>query len=143
MQVAVRILPGMSSPTAFRSSPRATVGRPRGPWGVLAAVDIDGCERAALADAGRLTALVAALVDAVGLGARGPLTLERLGAGDREGWSATQLVAAGTLTLHADEVAGRLFIDAFSCLPFDPATVGGVAVEAVGGSARTAVLERG
>ncbi len=74
--------------------------------------------------------------------AHGPLMLERFGEGDLEGWSAMQFIETSSITLHADEVSGRCFVNVFSCRPFDPGTAAAVAVEHFGGSARLRVLRR-
>ena len=83
------------------------------PWGMLAAIDLHGCEYRALADPDSLRAFVPALVDAIGMKAHGPLLLERFGDGDLEGWSAMQFIETSSITIHADEVSGRCFVDVF------------------------------
>ncbi len=83
-----------------------------------------------------------AVIDAIGMTAHGPLMLERFGEGDLEGWSAMQFIETSSITLHADEVSGRCFVNVFSCRPFDPGIAAAVAVEHFGGSARLRVLRR-
>ena len=56
--------------------------------------------------------------------AHGPVHLERFGQGELEGWSAMQFIETSSITIHADEVGGRCFVDVFSCRAFDP-QVGG------------------
>ena len=63
---------------------------------------------------------VPAVIDAIGMRAHGPLVLERFGDGELEGWSAMQFIETSSITIHADEVWGRCFVDVFSCRPFDP-----------------------
>ena len=74
--------------------------------------------------------------------AHGPLKLERFGNGELEGWSAMQFIETSTITVHADEVGGRLFVDVFSCRPFDPGLAAAVAVEHFGGTPTLRVLPR-
>ena len=74
--------------------------------------------------------------------AHGPLALERFGDGDLEGWSAMQFIETSSITIHADEVSGRCFIDVFSCLPFDPEIAAAVALEHFGGTSTLRVLQR-
>jgi S-adenosylmethionine/arginine decarboxylase-like enzyme len=112
------------------------------PWGILAAIDLHGCDRDRLADPDRIRAFVPALIDAIGMRAHGPLHLERFGDGDLEGWSAMQFIETSSITIHADEVAGRCFVDVFSCRPFDPALAEAVAVEHLGGTATVTALRR-
>ena len=112
------------------------------PWGVLAALDLHGCERAPLADPDTIGRFVAIVIDAIGMRAHGPLRLERFGDGEFEGWSAMQFIETSSITLHADEVGGRCFIDVFSCRPFDPHLAAAIAVEHFGGTATATVLQR-
>ena len=55
---------------------------PTGPdaaWGVLAAIDLHGCDRDRLADPDAIRDFVPAVIDAIGMTAHGPLALEHLG----------------------------------------------------------------
>ena len=113
-----------------------------GPWGLLAALDLHGCERAPLADPDAIRRFVAILIDTIGMRAHGALMIERFGDGELEGWSAMQFIETSSITLHADEVGGRCFVDVFSCRPFDPGVAAAVAVAHFGGTATATVLER-
>jgi hypothetical protein len=66
------------------------------PWGMLAAIDLHGMRT------------------------HGGLALDRFGDDELEGWSAMQFIETSSITLHADEVFGRCFVDVFSCRPFEP-----------------------
>ena len=116
-------------------------GRPV-PWGLLAALDLHGCDRAPLADPDAIRRFVAILIDTIGMRAHGALMIERFGDGELEGWSAMQFIETSSITLHADEVGGRCFVDVFSCRPFDPGVAAAVAVAHFGGTATTTVLRR-
>jgi S-adenosylmethionine/arginine decarboxylase-like enzyme len=113
-----------------------------GPWGILAAIDLDDCDRERLADPDVIRAFVPAVIDAIGMTAHGPLALERFGDGELEGWSAMQFITTSSITLHADEVGGRCFVDVFSCRPFDPMAAATVAAEHFGGIPAVTVLRR-
>jgi S-adenosylmethionine/arginine decarboxylase-like enzyme len=112
------------------------------PWGTLAAIDLHGCEPAALADADTIRAFVPALINAIAMRAHGPLHLERFGDGELEGWSAMQFIETSSVTVHADEVSGRCFIDVFSCKPFAAEHATAVAVAHFGGTPHCRVLRR-
>ena len=112
------------------------------PWGMLAAIDLHGCDRSLLADPDAIRRFVPALVDAIGMRAHGPLALERFGDDELEGWSAMQFIATSSITLHADEVWGRCFIDIFSCRPFEPDAAAAIAAAHFGGTPAVTVLER-
>jgi S-adenosylmethionine/arginine decarboxylase-like enzyme len=112
------------------------------PWGMLAAIDLHGCDRGRLEDANSIRDLVPTLIEAIGMRAHGSLMLERFGDDELEGWSAMQFIETSSITIHADEVFGRCFIDVFSCRPFDPGIAAEIAVAQFGGTPKVRVLER-
>ena len=112
------------------------------PWGVLAAIDLHGCKQARLADPDTIRRFVPAVIEAIGMRAHGPLMLDRFGDGELEGWSALQFIETSSITVHADEVFGRCFIDVFSCRPFDADKAAEIALEHFGGASAVRVLER-
>jgi S-adenosylmethionine/arginine decarboxylase-like enzyme len=124
------------------------VSRPTGrpptyvPWGMLAAIDLHDCDRALLRDPDSIRRFVPAVVEAVGMQTHGPLTLDRFGDGELEGWSALQFIETSSITLHADEVFARCFVDIFSCRPFIPELAADIAVEHFGGTSAFTVLQR-
>ena len=87
------------------------------PWGMLAAVDLHDGDRALLADPDTIRRCVPAVIEAIGMRAHGPLLIERFGVGALEGWSALQFIETSSITVHADEMGGRCFVDVFSCRP--------------------------
>jgi S-adenosylmethionine decarboxylase len=111
-------------------------------WGQLAAIDLHGCEVDRLADPEVIRRFVPSLIEAIGMRAHGPLRLERFGTGELEGWSAMQFIETSSITLHADEVSGRCFVDVFSCRAFDADLAATVAMEHFGGAATLTVLQR-
>jgi S-adenosylmethionine decarboxylase len=56
--------------------------------------------------------------------------------------SAMQFIETSSITLHADEVLGRCFVDIFSCRSFDPDLAAEIAVRHFGGDAAVTVLPR-
>ena len=127
---------------ALQTLPGAATDPPRAPWGMLAAIDLHGCDRERLADPDTLRRFVPAVIAAIGMRAHGPLHLERFGDDDLEGWSAMQFIETSSVTLHADEVWGRCFVDVFSCRAFDADVAAAVAVEHFGGTPLATVLQR-
>ena len=112
------------------------------PWGMLAAIDLHGCVVSRLADPQTIRSFVPAVIDAIGMQAHGPLALERFGDGELEGWSAMQFIETSSITVHADEVSGRCFVDVFSCKPFAAERAAAVAVAHFGGTPSCHVLQR-
>ena len=92
------------SPAMPRAVPTPAPGRTYVPWGMLAAIDLHGCDSGRLADPDAIRAFVPAVIDAIGMRAHGPLVLERFGDGELEGWSAMQFIETSSITIHADEV---------------------------------------
>ena len=112
-------------------------------WGMLAAIDLEECVRERVADGDCIRGFIGEVVPAIGMRAHGPIHLERFGAGNLEGWSAMQFIETSSITVHADEVSSRCFIDVFSCRDFDPGIASRVACRWFGGTARVTVLRRG
>jgi S-adenosylmethionine/arginine decarboxylase-like enzyme len=125
------------------ASLRADLEPPRyAPWGLLAAIDLHGCDRELLEDPELIRRFVTTLVDAIEMRAHGPVLLERFGDGELEGWSAMQFIETSSITVHADESGGRCFVDVFSCRPFDADRAAAVAVAHFGGTPTLRVLRR-
>jgi S-adenosylmethionine/arginine decarboxylase-like enzyme len=112
------------------------------PWGMMAAIDLHGCDRTRLEDPETIRRFVPAVIEAIGMRAHGPLMIERFGEGDLEGWSAMQFIETSSLTIHADEFSGRCYVDVFSCKSFDPELAATIAVEHFGGWPKLTVLHR-
>ena len=134
--------------TAFGASQDtapAPARRPRTPvprWGMLAAIDLHGCQRRRLEDPNSIRAFFPSVIEAIGMRAHGPLRLERFGTGELEGWSAMQFIETSSIVVHADEFSGRCFIDVFSCREFDPETAAAIAAAHFGGRPTLTVLDR-
>ena len=112
------------------------------PWGMLAAIDLHGCDHRRLADADSIRRFVPTVIEAIGMRAHGPLALERFGDDELEGWSAMQFIETSSITIHADEVCDRCFVDIFSCRRFEPELAAAIAVAHFGGTPTVTVLER-
>ena len=81
------------------ASLRADLEPPRyAPWGLLAAIDLHGCDRDLLEDPELIRRFVTTLVDAIEMRAHGPALLERFGDGELEGWSAMQFIETSSIT---------------------------------------------
>jgi S-adenosylmethionine/arginine decarboxylase-like enzyme len=124
------------------SGTRAQSGPDYAPWGMLAAIDLHGCERSRLEDPDTLRGFVPNVIDAIGMRAHGPLALDRFGDCELEGWSAMQFIETSSITVHTDEVSARCFVDIFSCRPFDPDVAAAIAVAHFGGRLTLTVLHR-
>ena len=112
-------------------------------WGMLAAIDLYDCARERVSDGDCIRRFIDEVVPAIGMRAHGPIHLERFGGGALEGWSALQFIETSSITVHADEVFRRCFIDVFSCREFDAGIASRAACRWFGGTARITVLRRG
>lgn len=120
--------------------------QPTAAWGCSAHIDIPGCDRGAISNPATIRAFFAAVVPAIGMKAHGPPRLERFGDRKRNllGWSGFQFIETSNITVHADEVGLRCFVDVFSCKPFDAVKAARVAGDYFGGTPATVhTLERG
>jgi S-adenosylmethionine/arginine decarboxylase-like enzyme len=109
---------------------------------MTAAIDLHGCDPSLLEDPDSIRRFVPVLIAAIGMRAHGPLMIDRFGDDELEGWSALQFIETSSITLHADEVFGRFFLDIFSCRPFDPDLAAEIAAEHFGGSPTVTVIRR-
>jgi S-adenosylmethionine/arginine decarboxylase-like enzyme len=112
------------------------------PWGMMAAIDLHGCDRDRLEDPETIRRFVPTVIDATGMRANGPLMIERFGEGELEGWSAMQFIETSSLTIHTDEFGDRCYVDVFSCKPFDPEQAAAIAEQHFGGRSKLTVLHR-
>lgn len=116
----------------------------RVPWGMLAAIELRGCDRDRLVAPQVIRRVVRMLIDAIGLRKQGELALERQGelALERldEGWSALQYIETNSIAVQVDELSGRCFVDIFCCRRFDAGRAAAIATEQLGGSAAVTVL---
>jgi len=99
---------GISTGNEIRRVPG---GQTYQPWGMLAAIDLHGCERRRLGDPGTLRRFVPSLINAIGMRAHGPLMLDRFGDGELEGWSAMQFIETSSVTVRP-VFRGRLLLPA-------------------------------
>jgi hypothetical protein len=121
---------------------RSQADRSCTPWPRLAAIDLHGCERAALADPEVIGAFVRALADALGLGTGGPVRLERFADAEVEGWSAVEHAGSPGFMVHVGKAGALRFADVYARRPFDGRVAAAVAGEHFGGSPSVRVLRR-
>jgi S-adenosylmethionine/arginine decarboxylase-like enzyme len=112
------------------------------PWGMMAVIDLQDCDRARLADPDTIRRFVPEVIEAIDMVRYGPLHIERFGEGELEGWSAMQFIETSSLTIHTDEFGDRCYIDLFSCKPFEPELAAAIAVKHFGGWPKLTVLHR-
>jgi len=87
-------------------------------WGQLTSVDLFDCKKD-LTSGDCLKDFAANLCSEIGMKLHGEPVIERFGDGAVEGWSLMQFIETSTITVHLDEIGGRVFVDIFSCKNFD------------------------
>jgi S-adenosylmethionine/arginine decarboxylase-like enzyme len=90
-------------------------------WGMLASIDLSGCDHDLIQSPKDIRAFVTGLVKQIKMVAHGPTRVEKFAEGSLEGYSAFQFIETSSITIHFDDKQGdRAFIDIFSCCFFDP-----------------------
>jgi len=88
-------------------------------WGMVASIDVYGCNPRLISDKEEIRKFIIALVDSIGMVRHGEPMIERFAEGALEGCSALQFIETSSITMHFDEGQNRAFIDIFSCKYFD------------------------
>lgn len=88
-------------------------------WGMVASVDVYGCDQKLISDKAEIKKFIIALVDHIGMKRYGEPMIERFAEGELEGCSALQFIETSSITMHFDETENRAFVDIFSCKYFD------------------------
>jgi len=93
----------------------------RSAWGLLASIDLSGCDHDLIQSPEAIRDFVCKMISAIKMKTYGPMHLERFAEGHLEGYSVMQFIETSSLTIHFDHMIGdRAFIDIFSCKFFDP-----------------------
>lgn len=93
----------------------------RRPFGWELRIDLAGCDPAVVDDVAAVRAWLAAVVAAVGMTPWGPPLVDRFGEADLYGVTGVQLITTSSVTVHCDP-PDAVFVNVFSCRPFDPQT---------------------
>lgn len=88
-------------------------------WGLLATINIYGCDREMIKSPKELERFVIELCELIDMKRYGDPFIERFAEGPLEGYSMLQFIETSSITCHFDEEADRAFIDIFSCKYFD------------------------
>jgi S-adenosylmethionine/arginine decarboxylase-like enzyme len=114
------------------------------PWGQETTIDLHGCDPTVVADGATVAAFLAAVVPAVGMTPYGERRVDRFGdpAVGLQGWSGDQRIQTSLVSVHCDEVGHRVFINFFSCRPFNSVTAASMAVEHFGGRPHVRITRR-
>ena len=89
-------------------------------WGVATSVDIYGCNPAAIRDAQKIKQFVVELCDLIEMKRFGETTVVHFGEEERvAGFSMVQLIETSLISAHFANLTNTVYLDVFSCKPYD------------------------
>ena len=108
---------------ALKTSPRCCKAKqPENTyWGYHLILDCKSCNRESLRDEKNIKTFVKALVEGIDMVAYGEPTLAHFATHNEHaaGYSLVQLIETSSITAHFAENIGELYLDVFSCKPFE------------------------
>lgn len=88
-------------------------------WGKSVSIDLFNCDHQLISQKEPILSFISQVIPLIGMKAHGPTYIDRFAEGALEGWSAMQFIETSSITLHADEIENRCFIDIFTCKDFN------------------------
>ena len=126
---AVKALTAHPDPGTFRSADIEKA------WGVSSSFDIYECNPEAIRSAEVIRQFVSDLCDLIGMKRFGECVVINFGEDERvAGFSMTQLIETSLISAHFANATNTVYLDVFSCKPYDPVAVERFAAEFFGGS---------
>ena len=112
-------------------------------WGYHLILDASGCDADSIRSKDNISAFVKDLVNKIDMVAFGEPIIEHFGDGNKQGYTLIQMIETSNISAHFVEENNTMYLDIFSCKPYDPVT----AIEVVKEyfkttNYRTAFLER-
>jgi S-adenosylmethionine/arginine decarboxylase-like enzyme len=101
-------------------------------WGYHAIVDAAGCDHAAITNYDRIYAFAKQLVKDIDMVAYGEPQIVNFGSEDKAGYTLVQLIETSNICAHFVNELDEMYLDVFSCKPFDPAVVEDLVVKYFG-----------
>lgn len=93
-------------------------------WGMASSFDIYDCNPKIIRDADRIKFFVAELCDLIKMKRFGETTVVNFGEDERvAGFSMIQLIETSLISGHFANLTNAVYLDVFSCKPYDPAVV--------------------
>ncbi len=104
-------------------------------WGIASSFDIYNCNPDTIRDAEKIKQFVVELCDLIEMRRFGETVVVNFGEDERvAGYSMTQLIETSLISAHFANLTNTVYLDVFSCKPYDPAIVEDFAVKFFGGS---------
>ena len=92
-------------------------------WGWDLALDAGCCNRLKICDAENIRAFSKELVEAIDMEAFGECQVVHFGKDDKCGYTMVQLITTSNIVCHFSEDSSSLFLNVFSCKPFNKLVV--------------------
>lgn len=106
-----------------------------GVWGIASAIDIYDCAPDTLRDAEAIRRFVVELCDLIDMKRFGETLVVHFGEDERvAGYSMVQLIETSLISAHFANLTNAVYLDVFSCKPYDPEKVRNFAQAFFGGS---------
>jgi len=107
----------------------------RDAWGLACSFDLYDCNPETIRSAKEIKRFVRELCDLIGMRRFGETTVVNFGEDERvAGYSMTQLIETSLISAHFANATNTVYLDVFSCKPYDPNVVEEFATEFFGGS---------
>jgi len=112
-------------------------------WGWHAIVDAAGCDLEKMTSYDNVYNFAKQLVKDIDMVAYGEPQIVNFGSGDKEGFTLVQLIETSNICAHFANENREIYLDVFSCKPFDEKVVEDLVVQYFGAKAlRRAFLKR-
>lgn len=123
----------IESPADLRAVDEPVVGSSA--WGVASSFDLYNCNPQTIRDADKIRQFVAELCDLIKMRRYGETQVVHFGEDERvAGYSMIQLIETSLISAHFANLTNAVYLDVFSCKPYDSAEVEAFALEFFGGS---------
>jgi len=104
-------------------------------WGIATAIDIYECDPATIRDAEAIQRFVVELCDLIEMKRYGETLVVHFGEDEKvAGYSMVQLIETSLISAHFANLTNTVYLDVFSCKPYDPEIVADFAGRFFGGS---------
>lgn len=107
-------------------------------WGIASSIDLYNCNPEKIRDASTIKRFVVELCDLIEMKRFGETQVVHFGEDDRvAGYSMTQLIETSLISAHFANLTNSVYLDVFSCKPYDPDVVRDFATDFFEGSCRS------
>lgn len=104
-------------------------------WGIASSFDLYDCTPETIRDAEAIKKFVVELCDLIEMKRFGDTVVVHFGEDEKvAGFSMTQLIETSLISAHFANLTNAVYLDVFSCKPYDPAVVEEFALRFFGGS---------